>query len=472
MMHVTEPNWRLAMLAGAASCNRGRHRKGLRIHLVVGLVAILFVWQCACFGGQPGPAAFSDFQEIVRSGDQQQALATGRQLYTRLALEADGGDVFYTIGIRLACFEQATQGLVSTLKAIHAGQKPPAAANGAVESCARSMRYVLNPARRIVLPDGELGRFLETYTGLCLNACFERILAVMSEAATVEEPVAAATTDCLTFLLTMADTDALEIQPNLKKAAVWIVSAGQGERAIDQALTRNSSAAAGAVCKAMLSSKPGDADARKALIDLVSRLCTMQQVEEALSLCAWAKEVTQDSTYSTVLVLQQAVIIGRDQKNHALAVRLCDQITSAADEPRVVHMARYLAGMFSLEMANYPDVLRRAGELAEDPATPLPYKLKATALSANALQKQGKSAQAVQLLLGALGELSEPEPADAATCREALCQLLMLQGHYQDAAGQARVLVARHPGHPSAETAAKMLQQLEKATGPAAVGSK
>jgi tetratricopeptide (TPR) repeat protein len=216
------------------------------------------------------------------------------------------------------------------------------------------------------------------------------------------------------------------------------------------------------VGKAQLAEKPGDPDARKQLVELVASLCKAQHVSEALALCAAAKDITRDAGYSSVLVLQQAVIASRDQKNHALAVHLCDEVAAAAGDANTIIVAKYLAGTFLLEQREYPGVVSRMESLVKDPATPLPYRLKASTLRATGLTRQGKPEEAVRMLPEVLAGLTEPEPAEAADCRQVLYQALLALQRYDEAVQQCRVLIARHPGHAGAGMAAQVLEQMNR----------
>jgi tetratricopeptide (TPR) repeat protein len=145
-----------------------------------------------------------------------------------------------------------------------------------------------------------------------------------------------------------------------------------------------------------------------------------------------------------------------------LAVRLCDEVAAAPGDANTIVVAKYLAGTFLLEQREYPEIVSRMELLVKDPATPLPYRLKASTLRATALIRQGKPEEAVRMLPEVLAGLTEPEPAEAADCRQVLYQALLALQRYDEATRQCRVLIARHPGHAGARMAAQLLEQMNR----------
>jgi hypothetical protein len=401
-----------------------------------------------------GAVDCTPFYKALEAGDDAGVLATGQNLYTRLAVQADGQEPFYSCGVVLVTAQQATDHIMNLLAS--PGQPSPWSP---LESLWRILPSPLKQQEGAAAQE-EPERFLRAYLRLCVNNHMQRILAAGPASASMPAGTAQATADHLVLLMGMLDAGAVAADTGPTRAIAWIISAGQGVRATGQALGHARPALACAVGKAALAAKPADPEIRRQLVDLVAALCKAQYVAEALSLCAAAKDITQDASYSSILLLQQAVITSRDQKNHALAVRLCDEVAAAADDANTILVAKYLAGTFLLEQQEYPQLVTRMEAMVKDPATPLPYRLKASTLRATAWIRQDKPQEAARALSQVLAGLTEPELAEAADCRQVLCQAMLAMQRYDEATRECRVLIARHPGHAGAGVAAQLLEQM------------
>lgn len=406
---------------------------------------------------------YGPYRHAVESGDQQAALAEGRKVYTRLAFQAGGTGIYYSTGLRLACIQESTDSLCSMLEAACKDPKQ-AVPVAAMESLWVAMNRLLTHEKDLSLPDSEEGRFLQAYLLLCQDSSAGRILAVIAHAPTGRPEIVSAAATALAFNLSLADSHAFAQQPSIQQAIDWIVRSHQARFVMDWSLAHDSRPLACAVSKAWLTASPGDLAPRKQFVDFVSSLCKARRTQEALELCTWAQEATNDPSFGSVLVLQQAVIAGRDQKDYALAVDLCDKVAAASGEANTAIMARYMAGRFCLDQANYQEVIRRMDELTKSDGLPPGYRLKGYALWATALVKSGKHEEAVAMLSDTLGSLAEPEPVEAVDCRQILWQTLLSLQRYDEAAQQCRLLLARHPGHPAGKAAAELLDRLNKKT--------
>ena len=214
-----------------------------------------------------------------------------------------------------------------------------------------------------------------------------------------------------------------------------------------------------------ITADPNDAELRRLLLDVLSCLRKSNQTSEAGELCLWAQEAIGSPSFTDVLVLEQALIAGRDQKNYAMAIRLCDSISGPGHETERAVVARYLAGSFCLAKRDYGEtVARMEALLAEDMAS-AKYRVRAASLLANAYSRLGKPQKGVSAIRACLATLTQPEPADAADCRKTLYTMLLSSQQYGEAAEECRLLVQLHPGTDSAKAARATLAQLERSRG-------
>lgn len=397
---------------------------------------------------------YSRFYASLEAGNTTEALAAGEGLYTRLAVQADGQDPFYSCGVMLITTREAANHIENLRTS---GTQPHSTSQ--LESFWRILPPPLKaPAGASAQQEPE--RFLRTYLRLYINRQMQRMIKANQVDASLPDATARLTVDYLVLLMGMLDAEAIAGDAGATEAIAWIVETGQASRATTQALEHGRPAVACAAAKAALAAKPADPDTRKQLVDLVAALCKAQYVAEALSLCAAARDITQDASYSSILVLQQAVIASRDQKNHALAARLCDEVAAASDDANTAIVAKYLAGTFLLELADYPQVVTRMEAIVKDSGVPLSYRLKASTLRATAWIRQDKPQEAAKALTEILTGLTEPEPIEAADCRQLLCQALLAMQRYDDATRECRVLIARHPGHAGAAVAMQTLEKM------------
>lgn len=442
----------------SCSTSRERHRvvsvarrwRQVTCPLLIGMSLVLSYPSAAAHGDT---IDFTSFYSAVRSGDSEAALAAGRDIYTRLAFQAEGHEPFYRMGTMLITARQAADHVIQ----LHA-HPGKASDGGSASSLWRILQAPVPQPGKDSDADGS-GRFLRDYLRLYVNHEMDRMLVVAAATSSMSDANAIATTDHMVLLLGMLDAEAISNQPTVAQTVAWISGRGQSGRAIAQAVEHARPLVACAVSRGRLAQTPADPGARKELVELVGQLCKAQRIQEALALCDWARDLTHDPAYGSVLFLQQAIIAARDQKDVASAIRLCDQAAATAGEPATVQLARHLAAVYCLNQGDYAEAIRRALSLAHEPTTTLPNKLKASTLAATAFLRQNKPEEAVRLQTAILDGLAEPEPSEAADGRQLLCQALLKMQHYDEAVRQCQVLMARHPGHLAAKTAKQAIEQ-------------
>ena len=284
---------------------------------------------------------YTPFYGAIHAGNTGTALSTGQDLYTRLAFQAEGREPFYRMGITLVAIRQAADYVVQ----LHADPG---------RSGARCRRPLCGA------PSG----------GGTASGCGLRRGRTGRLPAGLPAPV------CMPSTGTDADRRergpfGLGCQCHRDGRSPGAV-AGDARRGGDdesagcrasRSLDRRTRAKPTGDCPGggaraalgglrgepgRLAQTPADPEARKELLELVGQLCKAQRIQEALALCDWARDITRDSAYGSVLLLQQAIIAARDQENPGLAIRLCDQVAAAAGETATIQLARHLAAVYCL----------------------------------------------------------------------------------------------------------------------------
>jgi hypothetical protein len=77
------------------------------------LIGYLSILGSPCADAQAEQVTYESFHQTVKEGDSRTALELGRDIYTRLALQAKGQGVFYSCGLLLATVEEAANYLVT-----------------------------------------------------------------------------------------------------------------------------------------------------------------------------------------------------------------------------------------------------------------------------------------------------------------------------------------------------------------------
>ncbi len=218
--------------------------------------------------------------------------------------------------------------------------------------------------------------------------------------------------------------------------------------------------------KTLLKERPEDAGARQQFIELIGELRKANRAREAKECCRWAQGAVKDAAVQTALLLQEAIITATDEKNPALAVKMCDEVASRPGvSAEQAGTARWLAGKFLVAGKNPQEAIRRAQETMNDPAAAIKNKAQAAGLLIAAWADAGKPEKGIEAAMAFVKGLSEPEPAEAAECRQALCMALLGAQRIEEAVAQCKVLMARHPDSAAAHAMEPVLENLSKETG-------
>ena len=417
---------------------------------------------------------FRPFFDALESGKSDLALSLGDKIYLRAALEAAGEDeaLVFRVGLILTQCRHAARNVREELESLYK-PVPGEAFSGQVNWLWFHYEYVCKETAGLKFPDSEMGRFLKAYLTARLDHWIGSVLDVIpADASHVSDEQAATTAPYLAVIPAIAIHAVDADVPNLTRTVRWLVRSGQFGGAIEFSLheSRQRSLAAAALAKLALAQDPGNVELRRQFVSVLTGLRDAKESRRASELCLWAQETVADPGFSDVLVLKQAVIAGRDQKNYALAIRLCDSVSGPGRAPEKSVMARYLSGAFCLAKGDYSETISRMEALLADEATSQDYRVRAASLIANAWSRLGKPGKSVSVLQGFLGGLSQPEPGGAAECRKALYTALLSLQRYDEAAEECRRLVSLHPGHEAAKSAQQVLSQLERRTPAADAG--
>jgi hypothetical protein len=413
-------------------------------------------------------ADLSPFFKAVESGDSQSAIAIGQRLYTSLAFDGQGRGAYLQAGFLLSSWAEAAADIQRDVRKIYQQPEPKLAPG--LTAMWRQYDHSMNQAAGLVFPADEAGRFLRTYLGLSVDAYAREILDTVQRGTGQMDPKRESlAASYVVVFLCLGEPEAVCDMPNVMQAASWIAahdSSGAAAGMVKECLSRRRFDAACLLGKALLSGRPGDADVCRQFIDLIAELRKAHRTTQAIGCCEWACRTVRDPVLRTTLLLQQAVIIGTDEKNYSLAVRMCDDVASGRDAASdQVALARWLAGACLLSQGNLDEAIRREQSLIDDAASPSKYRTLAATVLLNAWSRSGKPDTGIQIVSSFLKTLPQPEPQEVADCRRALCTTMLSAQRYDEAAEQCRLLIARHPGTPAARAANLVLEQLARGTG-------
>lgn len=413
-----------------------------------------------------GTGTFRAFYEALDGGDRAAALAAGREVYQRLAFEAQGEGVFSPAGLLLASCGQATNEVVQAIQGLCRSEAEGGSRARRVQYMWYGYGYVCEQTDVLAYPESAMGRFLKRYVILCLDESLATILeSLPADGSLVDAQKASQTAKYLAFVPAIANVPDATDLPHLAKTVRWLIQHDCLVSAIDFCLDGvKRSKGAAAMVELALTDMPDNVEVRGQLIRVLTALRDAKHTGLASQLCLRVQEAVKDPGFSEVLVLEQAVIAGRDQTNYALAIRLCDSISGPGHTAARSVVARYLAGTFCLAKGDYREAISRMETLLGDDATPQDYHARATSLMANAWGRLGNPAKSVSVLHDYLADLPQPEPAGAAECRRALYTALLSSQRYDEAAAECRKLISLHPGHEAARSAQQVLGQLERRT--------